>query len=177
MFELIKMEQIQEMMSAMNSNANDGEDVFSTTVYDQNLFGDRSVPEPTETEISVVDSNLQEVGDLGHSVLENLGEDIEIDGALNPEPIPFSNDFTHPELNMFLYTIYQSKMEQNESLFHMVNPETAPFKHKYEGRKILKELLKHPLMKYDNENFLSVCANALTIYKLGKNYIECEENS
>ena len=78
----------------------------------------------------------------------------------------------------FLTTHVQSRLERSEHLFYQESEESAPFKYKYEARKILEELLKHPQLSSNEKNSSHITITIAIIYHgLGQNYFETEETS
>ena len=96
-------------------------------------------------------------------------------------------EFENYELNVFLYTIFQSKLEQAKKLSDkLAEDEKKPFANKYLAREIYYELKKEEYLQLpDPKNelgreetqkyLLAFCANGLLDYFLGGNYFDCEE--
>jgi KIF-binding protein len=107
---------------------------------------------------------------------ENEGNYSESPDNCTSEEMSEGSDY---ELNVFLYTVYQKDLEKAEELFKKVpEEEKTPFKHKYEARTILQNLLGNKFISIkdlDSPTVLEACSNGIVLYKLGLNYSETEE--
>lgn len=104
--------------------------------------------ETKEVEVEVVESNLNSF-DLSRISKESVLMSQVVDWIEAPEEMvvqKFSNSCSRVELGVFLYTKFQSVLEQAETHYHTINPENQPFKHKYLAWELLREFTRDPMI-------------------------------
>src|SRR5689334_14276464 len=75
---------------------------------------------------------------------------------------------------IFLSTIFQTRLEEAENLSNLPSDETRPYDYKYDARKILEKLLLS-LEHYPLENDEASITKGIIHYFLGVNFFETEE--
>jgi N12 class adenine-specific DNA methylase len=112
-----------------------GEDAFSTITYDSRNFG-KLEEETKEKPVDVVESNLHQLDTSKITKDSAIEESLKtfkkftLDASLVVHE-KFAQTCSDPALTLFLYTKYQSTMEECEILHNMISPEEKPFDHKY----------------------------------------------